>query len=157
MRVHTSRKLKSFVPELSLTAYASGDQMGVLNEIPELFAMGGSGKLESLVIVDTDKIKTDFSVLFFSKPVAVGADNAAFNVSAVNMAEAYIGQVAVGASDYIDTANASVATKDLSLLLYNQNNAALKGASIWAVLVSNDTDTFTSADALTIKLGVELS
>lgn len=156
--VEGKSKNVSATPVIQAAAYASGDQLGAIFELPNaLDDSSGTGGILSVTVVDKAKQKAAFDLLLFSaKPTVVSADNAPLDISDADMADKFIGKVSVVIADYSDLANCSVASVTQVALLLNavkdQNN--LGGRSLWAILQCRGTPTYTSTSDLVLKIGV---
>lgn len=158
MVVEGKSKLVVVTPVIQAAAYASGDQLGSIFELPNAMDdSSGTGAVLSLTVIDKAKQKSALDLLIFSaKPVVSSTDNAALDISDAEMADKFVGRVALASADYTDLANCSIASlTQVGLLLKatkDQNN--LGGESLWAILQSKGTPTYTSTSDLVVKLGV---
>lgn len=145
------------VPILDTNIYASGDFMGTIQEIKSAFAKAENpiSKLVSLAVVDNSNSKAAFDILFFeSLPTIASADNAAIDVTDLNIAKC-IGYISVAGADYITVDG----TGDPNSIATVKNiNLELKGTSastsLWAVLISRGTPTYL-AGSLIFNYGFE--
>lgn len=141
------------VPVIVPAAYADGDQVGTVVELPYVFdGSTQTAKIISLVVSDKAKQSKAFNVLFFNElPTVASADNAAMDISDAEMAAKFVGHLAVASADFIALANCSYATKA------NLNLVVKAGAtkSLWAIVQNKADPTYTSASDLTIMIGVE--
>lgn len=132
--------------------YASGDQLGTLITLTDALAGTNGGRLASLSIVDKAKQKSGLTVLFFrALPTVASSNNAALDISDAEISSKFLGQVPIVAGDYVDLANSSVATYKTSaidLVLESSNG------TLYAIVLSQGTPTYTSATDLILNLGI---
>jgi hypothetical protein len=137
------------------SAYANVDVIDGVKTVAHAFIDdGGQALLQSLVVTDKAKQKSDLDIFFFDEAPAtsVGADQAAFALADTDLAKC-LGSVTVAAADYKDSSAASVATlKNIQLMLQAKRGA--KARSLYLVVVSRGTPTYTSASDLSLKLGL---
>lgn len=150
-------KLIVVTPTISTSAYTSGDQLGSLEEIPSAIHRG-QGHLESITLVDKAKRNVALDVLLFSQlPTLLSVDNGTFSISDAEVAAKCLGVINFLDTDYTDLGSNSVASISAiglivkSLGQQNVNNA--RPSSLWAVLVSRGTPTYTSTTDLVLKFG----
>jgi hypothetical protein len=148
---------------LSLTnssspAYAVGDQIDGLQQITNAVdASGDTATIQSVTIVDKDSVSSVLDILFFNdQPTVSSADNVSLNISDADMQEKFLGSVRIAAADYITTAANSVATvKNIGLVVNSVKSATnANGTSIWAILRSAGTPTWTGTQSLTLRIGI---
>lgn len=112
--IDKTRKIVDLVPTLDTSAYASGDCFFLPIQISPLFLHeGGKASIESIVVVDSDKNASPFSLLFFngqSAPNLVSAINAPFSILSSELNSKYIGAIDLLPSDYKTFATNCVAT-----------------------------------------------
>lgn len=144
----------TITPTVDTNIYASGDQIGVANELPNMCDSSGSDTLtiQDVIVLDKAKQKAAFDILFFNdSPTLASADNAALSITDAEMAAKFIGRVSVAAADYKDTASNSDMTRTNIGLLVKGAGAGRR--SLWCVLQSQGTPTYTSASDLVIRIG----
>lgn len=150
MSIHKLLKVKEFIVDVSAGAYTSGDVVGLPVEIT--FASdtdGGASLLKNLTMVDMTGQDANLNLLFFNdEPLSVAIDKDPFVLSAGNAAK-LIGVVAIPAAGYVGVGTPSIISLDLDFVL----QAKAKSKSLWAVLVTAGTPTYTSD--LIFKLGLE--
>lgn len=134
MRIH------KFTPVISTVLYAAGDVIGTK------LALGSvSGELRSLSVSDNGNQGPAGKVLFFDgDPGVVAADNDAFAFPSGSLAK-FLGEVDL-------PTYATVAAKKVGSL--KGIGLALKGNSVFAVIVSTGAPTFTSTSDLHIRFGL---
>jgi hypothetical protein len=134
-------------------AYASGDQMGAIIEIPAILPTnGGLAKLISVVVVDKDDEGGAFDLMLWSASVTLAADNAAVSISDAD-ALLFLGKVAIASADYEDVGGAKLATKTGVAIPVT---GASTSKSVYLSLISKDSKTYTATSDLVIKLGFEV-
>ena len=134
------------------SAYASGNQIGGLLTIPGVNAGGSEGtRLEKIVVVDKAGQSAAVDVLVFNAAPSVGSDKAAVAISAADLATKCIGNAKILSADYSSAGTPSVAT-------YTRPSGPLfakpvqgGAATLYAVLVSRGTPTFTSTSDIIVK------
>lgn len=151
---HRSIKI---IPAISAAAYGDGDQIGP--DYTKLSGVatekGGAVSLESCLIIDRGKQKSDLDLYFWSKqPVVQSGDNDAFDVNDAD-ADSLAGLLQVTGSEYEDIADWSCwQGKNLGLLMTsildgNKDNA--DGKSLWVTIVSGGTPTYVSTTDLILR------
>lgn len=140
-------------PLLSLTPYASNDQIG--GALLLRYAMdddrGDTGAILSVAVVDKASQNSAFDILFFkSLPVIASTDNEPLDISAAEMVDKYVGRVSVAAGDYEALANCS----DATVLAVGLLVESIQTTDLYAVIHCKGTPTFTSTNDLTIKIGI---
>lgn len=152
-------KVISFTPTIDTSAYADGDQLGDLKELAEAMdSSGDTGLVVSVVVVDKDKDSAALDVLFFNdKPTVSSSDNAALDIADSEMASKFLGSVRVAAADYIALNSSTVATvKNVNLVVKSEKSADnLDGKSLWCILRSAGTPTYTATSDLVVKIGLK--
>jgi hypothetical protein len=128
---------------------ADGDVICDTAEIPNVSEWSNRGViLDSIVLLDEDDQGIALDLVFLRADVAIGAKNAAPNVSDGN-ARNIIGFVSVATGDYIDLGGARVATKaDIGLIL-----SPLAGTSLYVSAISRGGTPTYSASGLRLRLG----
>lgn len=136
------------------TAYAAGDSLFTLKEIPNAIATGGNlSYLESVNLIDKeDKGALDIDLVFFDKSVTLQANADAWTLSDAD-AEAQEGPpVLIRANHYVDHGNCYVAGLDGQDGLYKPVSSQSSGSVFVAGILRSGTPTYTADDALAIKL-----
>jgi hypothetical protein len=131
--------------------YADLDQLGELITIANAFSgTSFKGSINSVTVIDAIKQKSAFRIFFFDEaPTIASSDNAALNITDAEMADKCIGKIEIAAADYKDLAANSVATvSGLNLIVKS------KSTSLFCLCQSGGTPTYTSVDALTLKIGL---
>lgn len=151
-------KIVTGTPVLSLTAYTAADQLGSALELSgALDDSGDTGAIMSVTVIDKDVESPPLDLLFFSdKPTVVSVDNAELDISDAEMASKFLGSVRIAASDYLSIKNSNYACKKVVGLLIQSTKSPdnPKGNSLWMVVQTQGTPTFTAANDLVIKVGV---
>jgi hypothetical protein len=133
-------------PTVDTNVYASGDRVGTLMTLTGVGEAGAGCRLDKVVIVDKSKQKSALKIyLFNASPTIVSADNAAADISDAEMAAKCVGVVSVVAGDYHDLANNSTADTTYGKPL------KAPGATLYALIVSAGTPTYTSTTDLVLK------
>lgn len=141
----------TITPTTDTSAYGSGDQIGSKLTVTGPSSGSGSGcRIEKVVVVDKASQKSNLKIwLFNDDPTVASADQAAANVSDTELVSKCIGVIAVsGSTDYADLSAASVATVKPDLVVKPKAGTN----TLYALVVSGGTPTYTSASDLTIKL-----
>lgn len=136
------------------SAYASGNQLGGLLTLSGV-NNGGSAGCALIDVVVTDKAgqSAALDVLLFDASVTVGSDKAAVAISAADLTAHCLGNLKVTAAMYSSAGTPSVATfngSNMPLLLKPAAGQTGTG-TLYAVLVSRGTPTYTSTSDLTVK------
>lgn len=131
-------RIFTLTPVLDTSAYASGDRLGSIVKLQDVFQpSGGAAILHSLVVLDQATQSQSLDVLFFSQlPTVASADNAAIDIADAQ-AQKIVGEVSVITTDYKATASNSTATiKGIDLMVQSvvsTDNAF--GRDLWMLLV----------------------
>ena len=144
-------KIVGFVGVTTTGAYADGDQIGAAVELANMMdTKGDTGAILSVSVIDSAKQKSALELLFFdASPTIASSDNAELDIVFAQFTGKYLGSVLIAASDYEDVKSVSIATVRQQGILLKGN----KSASIWVVLKSKGTPTYT-ASALYFRVGV---
>ena len=157
--VEGKSKIVTFTPVTDTAIYASGDQIGAVLELAgAMDDSSGTGTIVSVVLVDKDKQAAVLELLLFNRlPTVTSVDQGALDVSDAEMAACFIGSVRIAASDYTATNVNSVASVKAVNLLINSVKGSTNptGSSIWALLRSGGTPTYTSTSALVFQIGIK--
>lgn len=145
--------IDSFKPTISTSIYADKDHLGTVGSLQPTGETRGAptSVLKSVTIVDDDKQDSDLHLYFFSQtPTLVSSDNAALNIADADM-EYCLGKVTIAAADYESLSANSVATKEVNLPVKPEGD----NGTIYCMLMSGGTPTYTSTTALTVKCAFE--
>lgn len=152
--------LITLAPVTDTNIYADGDQIGLgATELTNfLREPWGLSTIESITVIDKAKQKSKIDIhLFSSVPTLANVNNAAPDITDANAIATYIGRIPILDTDYADFANQSVATKlavGLVVKGIKINTQDKDTKSLWAIIVSRGTPTYTAAADLMIKIGV---
>lgn len=131
--------------------YAAKDAIGgLLTFANAARAAGGTGTVQSVQVTDLGQQMADIDLVLFDRSVTAPTDNAAFDPSDAEAAQV-VGIVKVVAADYADFSDNSVASKAVSLP-YKLEAAT---TSLFGVLVSRGTPTYTSTSDVVVTLTVQ--
>lgn len=90
-------------------AYAVDDQFGDVEEYDVLSATDGTLYIDSLVLIDDDKLNLDLDILIFdSEPTLTSSDNAALAMTAANLQKCRV-RVEVREADWSELSGQSIA------------------------------------------------
>lgn len=147
-------KTYSITPTIDTSAYASGDQLGSLMTIPNALLNFGAGTLENITIIDKDKQNAALNILFFSAaPTITSVDNAALDISDTEMVSKCLGYVPIAAADYKSLNVNSVATIAQTVA---KPNLIATSDSLYAIILSGGTPTYTSTSGLVVKFSIRV-
>jgi len=136
---------------ISTSAYTANMVVGGKNAFSLVRTPNGSGKLQSVVLIDNSNIKAPMTLLFFSQnPVGTYLDHATFTWSAADT-DILLRKVNIATVDYETINNKAVA--DISAIakdIYSTNG----NTSIYVVMITTGTPTYATTTALTLKIGV---
>jgi len=137
-------------PVLDTSAYTSGDRMGAVTKLANVFN-GGNAHLRSLMILDQAKQSVAFDILFFkASPTVASADNAAIDVSDAEMLDKCVGKLSVAAADFMALAANSVAMYGNLFLTFKNPGSEVR--DLWILLIARGAPTF-AADSLALRFG----
>lgn len=164
--IRKASKIVIFTPAVSAnSAYTAADQVGGLNLLDQVTLTDrGVSLLQSVSVTDKASQKKALTLFFFDDvPTIASIDNGAFDLTDAQMALSCLGFVLIPAANYQDSSSNSIATvANCGLLL--RSNAGNNGVqlpagatktSIWCVIMTTGTPTYTSVSDLTVKLGIE--
>lgn len=142
--------LKTITPTISAAAYAAGDVIGTVQTVTNaMLDDEGSCSLVDVVLTDGDKQSVAIDLFFFDElPTGIPADNAAFDLAVAQLIKC-IGVVSIGAGDYVNLANRSVAS--LGGIIKTMS-AITSSKDIYMILVSRGAPTYTTTSSLTVRL-----
>ncbi len=136
---------------VSTSAYSANMVVGGKNAFNLLRTVNGSGKLQSVALIDNSNVKAAMTLLFFSQnPIGVYLDHASFTWSAADT-DTLIRKVNIATADY-ETINGK-AVADISSIakdIYGTNG----DTNIYVVMITTGTPTYATTNALTLKIGV---
>lgn len=134
-------------------AYAASDRLGSAMTITgALNDPGGPGMIMSINIVDEAKQSAAMTCHFFNAlPSLTSADNAALDITGLEMRTKYLGSVAIGTSDYVALASCSVASVNGIGLAFR---GATSSSDIYALLQSQTNPTYNTITALTVIFAI---
>lgn len=152
-------KVVTMTPTVDTAIYASGDQLGSLVQLTNAMDdSSGTGMIVSVAVLDKASQSATFDLLLFNDlPTVASSDNAALNISDAEMASKYIGHIRVTAANYVALSACSVCTVADSALLVNSVKSANNptGRSLWAIIRSGGTPTYTSTSDLVLKIAIK--
>ena len=140
----------SVTPTISTSAYAAGDNVGGIMEFTS--AVRGTGDyatIRTVVVSDDDSEDAALDLWLFDQTLAgTATDNAAFDPDDADL-DNLVGKVAIAGADYgtFTDNSAAVVQPDLRV----KANAT----SLFGVLVTSGTPTYTATTDLTVKLIIE--
>lgn len=140
-------------PTVDTSIYADGDNIGGQEyEMPYVVNTGDGGTIHTITVQDYDSQTPDLAIVFFNAEPSntTFTDNGALTIADADLA-AYVGHVTIASTDYLSFVNNSVGVKANVGLAYDAPNE-----SLWVVLVSKGTPTFTNANYLKIRIAVRL-
>jgi hypothetical protein len=160
MLARTSAQVIEVTPTLDTNAYASGDRMGSIFEIPfAVLDSQGTALLISLVAIDKDAQGKAFDVMVFEDlPVVASADNAAISIADDEM-DKLLGEIVVASGDWKSTAaNKYACIRDFAIPVKNRTTYKASdpdgSKSLWGLCVAREGVTHTAA-GLVLKFGLE--
>lgn len=142
-------------PTISITpAFTAGDAMhtGAV-QIPNALQYEGSGQIVGVTISDLDKKTTDLTVVFFNGNPSNSTitANAALDIDDGDLLNC-LGHIKIVAADYASFNDNCIATKECLIPIdCGKDNRS----DLYMVLMSDDTDDFDTATALTVSIFVE--
>lgn len=141
--------VKDLTLSLDTSAYADGDVLAATQELASAIRLaGGSGVVQSLVVVDKDDQGQAMDVYLLDSNVSIGTENAAVSVADADAAK-ILGKIAVGSGDYYDMGGVRVASlANLSVIV-----EVASGTSLYVAVVSRGTGTYT-ASGVVLRFGI---
>ncbi|UCC76454.1 MAG: hypothetical protein JSW37_13260 [Anaerolineales bacterium] len=141
--------VKDLTLSLDTDAYADGDVLADTQELAAAIRVaGGSGVVQSLVVVDKDDQGQAMDVYLLDSSGSLGTENSAVAVSDANAAK-ILGKIAVGSGDYYDMGGVRVASlANLSLVV-----EVSSGTSLYVGVVSRGAGTYT-ASGVVLRFGI---
>lgn len=135
---------------LDTNIYASGDVLADTQEIADALRVnGGTGIIQSLVVLDKDDLGLALDIVFLQKNVSIGTENSAVSISDTN-AEEILGIVEILSGDYVDLVGSQIVTKQgLSILA----KSLVDSKSLYVAAISRATGTYTAA-GIVLKIGI---
>jgi hypothetical protein len=146
------RRVIRFVPVISAATYAAGYQLGGVNALAYSVEDGPVTAVTSVTINDAAKQKSALDLLFFSAAPATGADNAAMNISAADMASKFLGAVVVPAASY--RANSTAHGNDVTIGNINLLLSEAASKTLYCVIQCQGTPTYATVADLTVSIGL---
>ena len=141
--------VKDLTLSLSTDQYADGDVLADTQELASAIRLaGGSGVVQSLVVVDKDDQGQALDVYLLDSNVSIGTENSAVGISDANAAKV-LGKIAVAAADFYDMGGVRVASlANLSVVV-----EVSSGTSLYVAVVSRGTGTYT-ASGVVLRFGI---
>jgi hypothetical protein len=135
---------------VTAAAYSAGNAVGALRTLTNAVRTPGTGILQSIGILDRANQKAAMTVFIFDSNTlaATITDKTAFVFSTDDLK--VIAQVSIGAGDYVTTNSKAIAV--LSGL--NIPLKAASGTTLYAVMVTTGTPTFTATDNVQVEFGI---
>jgi hypothetical protein len=146
--------VKSVALTVDTNIYADLDQLTAAKEITNVFEdVKGTGTLMSLILTDKDQQNAALEVLFFSEePTITSSVNGKLAIADTEMASKYLGKVVLAAANYVNlNAGSTVEVANIGMILQCDK---LGSKSVWVVLRSKGTPTYTNAASLNMRIGV---
>lgn len=131
-------------PTMDISIYASGDSMWttIAQFAGAAPAVGGSGVIDKLIVVDDDAQGIDFEIWLFHTTVTIAAANAAVTITDAH-AQNLVGVIRTATDGvwYADAANKVCQVKDIKL----PYKCAAADTVLYAMGVTRGTPTYTAA------------
>lgn len=143
-------------PEISAAAYAAGNALGGIMQFHDAArALGGSGEIVSISIVDYGQELAPIDVVFFNQAFIPSADTVPFDPTDADLLNC-LGFLDVAATDYADFNDNSIATKTSGLRMPFGYRLDAGTSSLWAqaVIAPGGAPTYTATNEITFKLVV---
>lgn len=144
-------------PTIDTSIYAAGDCVGGLLTFSNVLRVSGAGKLSFLRLIDRVNQQAVLDLYLFSaKPAGTYTDQAAMVATADGAI--LIDVVPIAAADYrLVTGTIYIARPAIATPIDLQSLApTLDGGTLWGALkLVSGTPTFSSATALTLRMGIE--
>lgn len=130
-------------------AYASGDAVGDMFEIPNVVREGPkSGVLHSAMLLDLDDEGIALDIVLFNRPFTATADNAAFAVSDFDLIDGFVGILKF--TTFSDFANNQVSTLTGIGMAFN----CYRGTSLYGQAVTRGAPNIASANDYWVQFAV---
>jgi hypothetical protein len=147
--IETTSTVLDLTLSLDTSAYADGDVLAATQEVSNAVReSGGSGVLQSIVVVDKDDQGEALDIVIFDSSATLGTENAAVSISDADAAK-ILGIVEVLATDYVDLVNSQLVTKDNLGIVVEASGSA----SLYVAAISRGTGTYT-ASGIVLRLGI---
>lgn len=136
-------------PTITTSAYAAGDSIGGAIELPNACRLGKqSGVVQSINVIDKDSEEATLDLHFFSA-APTATDNAEFDPTDAQLADSYLGSVNVASYNaFADNSAASVQNVGIPFEL------AQDVASLYVVITTTGTPTYTAATDISLAIGI---
>jgi len=143
----SSTVVKALTLSLAAAAYDLNDVLAATQELTgALRVAGGSGALNSIVVIDQDDQGAAMDIFIFNASATLGTENAAISINDADAAK-ILGIIRVVANDYVDCINSMVANPSFDPI----DLEVASGTSIWVAAATRGTPTHTAAG---IKLNI---
>ena len=134
-------------PVITAGAYASGDVVGGLIEIPMFDVVGKGGIIRHIYVVDEDGEEAPFTFHFYDERPSVIADNAPF-APTVDDSKVMVGAIPLLDTDYIGfTSHSWAISEPANVCLFQARK------TIFCYAVVNSIATYTATDHLSFAFG----
>lgn len=152
-------KVIVMTPTISTSIYASGDQLGSLVELTNAMDdSSGTGTIVSVSVTDRASQSSTMQLLLFrDKPVVASTDNGALNIADDEMANKCVAMIPIPTASYVAlSASSVVSVLNVQVIVDSVRSADnTTGKSLWAILRSGGTPTYTSTTDLVVKIGMK--
>lgn len=157
--VGQNAKFVSATPVVSNgVAYTAGDQVGGVQTIAGALRQkrgdktNNSAYLQTITMLDkADQAAAQFDIMFFNaSPTVASTDNGAIDITDAEVLAKCIGTVTIATTDWVDTGNQKVATKNNIGLLIEGDIV-----DIYALAITRGTPTYGSTSDLVFRYGFE--
>lgn len=133
-------------PTISTTIYAAKDAIGGLLTFANAARWsGGTGRVVAVQLYDKDQERADIDLVLFDTTLTAPTDNAVFDPTDTELLTS-VGWIPIGGGFYSDFNDNTLAHIDCDLTY------RLTGTSLFGVLVSRSTPTYTATNDIVITL-----
>lgn len=157
LSIASKLKVVSYTPVTDTAIYAAGDQVGVITELTNFMDNpSGQTNIVSMSLLDKDKQASILQVLLFNdKPVVTSVNNGALDISDAEMLKC-IGVISVVAADYFAlNVNSMANIKNINMVMNAVKSGDNQtGKSVWAIIRSGGTPTYTTTSSLVLTFGL---
>jgi hypothetical protein len=144
--------LKTVNPVASLVAYAAGDNLGGILQIPGAVGRNRYGRVKTIQVKDRDSVDANLIIMLFSALPSGGTytDNAALALGAADD-ENCLAVLDVPTANYV----VGVGNFDIAKISPDHPIYCPSSGSLWMLIKTVATPTYTSTTALSVILDIE--
>lgn len=144
----------SVTPTITAGIYSAGDALGgLLTFSSSLYFRHETGVILTATLIDKAKQDSATDLVLFNQTFSATSDNDAFDPSDADLLNC-LGVINIGASDYADFNDSSIATvRNIGLIVGTEGQTLSTDQTLYGQLVTRGTPTYTTTSDVVISIG----